>query len=174
MLQGPITNVFCSNIRSENCYTGTRIATDRSLIADVTVSNMVAGIRMSAFTVDSLRHCATPLFRECERPDGAGRLRNVRLVDSSFWVSERKYEGEIANVESNVEGEGLVFRNVRRIIEKDAAPERPFFSIRNLRRTDVDFGDRRETVPARAQRTFAGPVLDFTLAPLGWKLKERK
>lgn len=139
MVTGPISNIVCRNISADNCHSAVRLLSVDSPITDITISNLVAGCRVYAVNADAARYCRTPLFKDPDKPQGVGLLRNIHLIDSTLWTTAKRHEPLVA-LESNTHS--LTFTRIRRDTARDIDPTRPFLQMRKTKPATLTLGSQ--------------------------------
>lgn len=133
--RGPIENVTVENISAENCYTFFRFLSVTAPIRNIKVKNVRGGCRAYALNIDSARHCRTPLFKEDEFPEGAGRIENVKIEDMCVW--HRGDLRELALIVCESQLKNFRIRNFSRPIELDSNMEMSTLLVRYVTGTTV-------------------------------------
>lgn len=87
-VNGPQKNILVENVYSEKCHCFVRLLSTDSAIENVTVRNISGACKGVAVCMDAARYCRVPIFRDEDRPDGVGYLRNILLENFSVVQAE--------------------------------------------------------------------------------------
>jgi len=137
MVCGPIENVTIRNLYAPNCCGAIRLLSVESPIRNVRFENIVAGNRCYFVNADAARYCASPIFRDEDRPNGVGCLENITFENCRYWVSESILGDDepLFCWETNMKNVAL--KNVTRDTKLDRAPKRPDSRVRKCTGTPV-------------------------------------
>jgi len=134
MKRGPIGDVRVSGVRAADCHTFIRLLSVDAGISDVTISGVTGGCREMAVNMDAARYCRTPLFKDSDRPQGVGNIKNVTIENMRV---HKTTGGRRALIFAESACENLRIRNFTRDRAGEPANGTVTFSMGKLRETAV-------------------------------------
>lgn len=155
LTNGPIENIRIENIVAEDCHTFLRMLSVDSPIRNIEIKNVRCGCRAFAINMDAARYCRTPLFKENERPDGVGRIENVKISGVVAFSTADTPNDALICCESNC-------KNVRiERFTRDMTADRSHCTLLHIRNvTEMRIALREPTdINGTAKRTAAGLYL---------------
>lgn len=144
-----ISDITVDNVIAENCWTAVRMLSVDSPIRNVTIKNLVAGVREMGLNFDATRYAGDRIFDPADYPDGVGHIENVRFENVLLWKTRDK-DTPLCVIESNCRG--VVFENFRRDLSRDVLDSAPFFRFDNLAATTVIVNGEKTDLPGNAQK----------------------
>ena len=147
-----ISDITVDNVIAENCWTAVRMLSVEAPIRNVTVKNLIAGVREMGLNFDATRYAGDRIFDPAAYPGGVGNIENVRFENVVLWKTRDK-DTPLCVIESNCRG--VVFENFARNLDRDVMPGEPFFRFDNLAETAV-YVDGETTVLSCGERKTLG------------------
>lgn len=161
MVCGPIENILFRNLYAEDCHTAVRILSYVSPIRNIRFENVVAGCRNFAINMDAARYCRTPLFVDCDFPEGVGCVQNIVFDGLKVWFSTPGERKALIDCENRIKN--FVIKNFERDSNADQSPHVPTLVIDKTPGIRILAKNNEETVSE--ETSFSEPITlqeDFT------------
>ena len=136
LVRDDIEDILIENIYAESCHTIVRLLSVDVAIRNVHFKNVYGGFRAYAVNADGARYCATPLFKEEDRPHGVGCIENVTIENFTCYK---------APVPENYVGSGITGCSREPALKVESNMDD--FTIRNFR--FVDNGSKSNALQLR-------------------------
>lgn len=149
---GSIENVTIRNIFADDCHTFIRILSVDSPVKNIKIENIRGGYRCFAINMDAARYCRTPLFKEEERPQGAGNIENVSVSEAEIFCTSPGRNDAMILCESNVRDFSIT--NFRRTDANEETLGISTFAAKNLKNSVINCNGE-ETILSEKEDSFA-------------------
>lgn len=143
MKRGPIKHIRVRHVYAEDCHSLVRLLSVDAPIEDVLIEDVRGGCRVFALNMDAARYCRTPLFKDDEKPEGVGRVKDVVFRDITAHKTDDN-RNPLIFIETNCEN--FVIERFVRERAKEPPNDRPTFYAGKLKASRLELDDRCVTL----------------------------